>query len=356
MKKNEVTTIKIGVESLAPFDKFGNILGIPGDFKGDGDHRIFDPNDNKPEDDARIRYYSDIDIEQNRLNDYYAGSTGTKNLSTGEEAKAEVNYETHYNPISKTLSFSYWGSDPLVHPAPDIDIKGELKFSEEEEGLRITGSLYGDGFPATEAYVHFNGQDKGVMLGSSPIKAGTDKNYGPTQLIDGGVLAQEKIMDIDVAVSFKDQRPEYVTNMHTGHRYTVEQWNERHATKPMVREFNKECPTLDQEDRTFPVICTYGAHGLPVQIDFETDILPNYTIAKNGIVIRADYNTTPFNQIVTKNGIKLHADTNTTKAEDIKRAPNSTVDSISAGKDFVKDLNLSTDNSDNHDQGYGIGD
>jgi len=336
MKKNEVNTIKIGVESLAPFDAFGAMLG-KGPFEGDRDHRTFNPDDNNPqEDSARIRYYANIDVEQNKVGKYKADSTGTKNLSTGEKDKADVNYETHYNQTSKTLTFSYSGGNPLVMGAPDIDIKGELKFSEEEEGLRITGSLYGDGFPATEAYVHFNGQDKGVMLGSSPIKAGTDKDYGPTQLIDGGVLAQEKIMDIDLAVSFKDHAPEYVTNMHTGHRYTVEQWNERHATKPMVREYDWACPTLDQEDRTLPEECDYNDNGMPVQIDKETDVSSNYTIVKNGIILHADYNTT--------------------KAEDIQRAPHSTAASIDAGKAFVEDLNLSTDNSNDNVQGYGIGD
>ncbi len=331
--KNDVKQITIGIESLAPFDAFGDMLG-KGPFAGDGDERTFNPNDNKPTDTARIRYHADIDIEENRLEKYDAKSTGTENLATGAKETAKIPRETHYNHTSKTLTFSYSGGNPLVMGAPDIDIKGELKFSEEEEGLHIAGSLYGDGFPATEAYVHFNGQDKGVMLGSSPIKAGTDKDYGPTQLIDGGVLAQEKIMDIDVAVSFKDQRPEYVTNMHTGHRYTVEQWNERHATKPMVREYDHACPTLDQEDRTLPEECDYNDNGMPVQIDKETDVSSNYTIVKNGIILHADYNTT--------------------KAEDIQRAPSSTVKSIDAGKAFVEDLNLSTDNS--NDQGYGIGD
>jgi len=233
--KNEGREFILSVKSKAPFDEFGHMVGM-GPYEGDGNHATFNPEPINKEDNETARAYltTTIDTTSKTILDKDMRSSGTTDLSTGAYAEAKVPGDIKYNKETNEVSFDYHASNPLVTTAPDIDVEGALKFTNEANGnLHVEGKVYGDGFPATGASLRFG--EHGVMLGSSPIKAGTDKDFGPIQLFDFDLpLVQEEIMNINLSIGFEGKTPISVTDIENNQTYSVESWNAIHAGKPMV--------------------------------------------------------------------------------------------------------------------------
>jgi len=244
--------IHITVLSQAPFKDFGDIIGrgIPevneskdtidniedymglGAYKGDGKDLQFTPDRNAS---ARIKFTTEINLETKQVIDVYCESPdGTTNLTSGEYGEANPLKHSTLNPSNNTLGFDYTGANPIPPVAPSIDVKGNLQFTNEANGnLHIQGKLHGDGFPATSTFIHFTeANENGVMLGSSAITAGTDKDTGVIELFgEAGV----EIMHINLSIGFDDNHiPISVTNLETNQTYSVEEWNDIHKEKPMI--------------------------------------------------------------------------------------------------------------------------
>jgi len=214
------------VRSRAPFDNFG--FG----YHGDGDSATFNADISAS---SRLFFLTQIDTEAGTASYTVAGSFGTTN-SSGEQsvanpsrfAKAEKGTASG---ASTVVGFGYSGGNPDL-PSPDIDVMGQLRLSDQKNGnLHIQGEVYGDGFPSTSAFAHFKDSKVGVMLGSSSISKGTNKNTGPTQLIGG---ANKKIMNINMSIGFKGNDPVSVTDWNTGRTHSVSDWNSMHNNQPMV--------------------------------------------------------------------------------------------------------------------------
>jgi len=343
---NNTKEVHLTVLSQAPFDSFGdilgrgkeestNIIGTLGDnmgigaYKGDGNDVQFTPDSDAS---AKLKFTTDIDLENKKIEFDCISPQGTTFLRTGEHARAHPTFDSSLNPNSNTLKFSYAGANPIAAAAPDIDVNGKLQFTNEENGnLHIKGALYGDGFPATSAFVHFTKDNThGVMLGSAPLEAGTSKDTGVFKL---GGEGNTKIMDIDLSIKFdKNHLPTHVTNLVNDKTYSVEEWNTLHREKPMLTPSPEvfQCSTSEK---------VVDNHVTCVQ---EEDISKGLSAANNSIdtaFIMGGENTKNMEDIQIKQMQTEHTNT---------------FDSIAAGKAFVEDLNLSTDNS--NDQGYGIGD
>ena len=272
--------VRLWIKSKAPFDKFGDMLGM-GAFEGDGDNATFNtkPVGKEYNETARAYMYVDIDTEEKRILWSYADSSGSKNFSTGEVAKAEVLGNATYNKETNEVSFDYHGANPLVSVAPKIDVEGKLKFTNESNGnLHVEGSVYGDGFPATGASLHFDeSKGNGVMLRSSPIEAGTSKNYGPMQLIDLDLpFTQKEIMHINLSIGFEGKTPVSVTDIDANKSYSVDAWNAMHESKPMVDCFKNTDIVDNHVTRPDVEECI-------------TDTKETLFVSDKGIIIGGDY-------------------------------------------------------------------
>ena len=327
--KNEGREFDLWVRSKAPFDEFGHMLG-KGPYEGDGKNTTFNPS---TEDTARVIFRTSVDTENKTIDNTIAYSSGTKDMSTGEEGKAVTTHNENYNKDTDEVSFDYHASNPLVHPAPDIDVEGNLKFINKENGnLHIQGTLNGDGFPATEAFLHFDGSKAhGVMLGSSPIEKGTNKDTGPIQLIDLNLpLMQKEIMNINLSIGFEGKTPVSVTDLNTNTTYSVESWNAMHAGKPMVDCFEN----VDNHVSTPSVKeCINDA----VQFQPSENTAEALFIFDKGIMVGGDY---------TKNIEDIQV-----KQTEVDQA--NTFDSTIAAQETLADLNL-TDFSQSNENAYAM--
>ena len=244
------------VSSKAPMNEFGNMpkstvtaivgnnaLGnkinenIDNDFSvyhGDGNDAKFTPDETES---SRLFMYMHIDTNKGIVSNAVSSSFGTENLITHKNTMA--------NPVSfaklekgtseygsSVLGFGYSGANPDldtpvgINAAPDIDVQGQLRFSEDKSGdLLIQGEVNGDGFPATSMFAHFG--DTKLMIASSPIpKDGTVYDLiGP---------ADKRIMNINLSVEFKEDTPVVVKDWNSMKEYSVDEWNTLHESTPMI--------------------------------------------------------------------------------------------------------------------------
>jgi len=244
------------VSSKAPMNEFGNmpkstVTAIVGDnvlgntinenidndfsvYHGDGNDAKFTPDETES---SRLFMYMHIDTGKGIVSDAVASSFGTENLITHEHTMA--------NPVSfaklekgtseygsSVLGFGYSGANPDldtpvgINAAPDIDVQGQLRFSEDKSGdLLIQGEVNGDGFPATSMFAHFG--DTKLMIASSPIPKGAT-------VWDLVGSADKRIMNINLSVEFKEDTPVAVKDWNTMKEYSVDEWNTLHESTPMI--------------------------------------------------------------------------------------------------------------------------
>jgi len=279
--ENEGKELELWVRSRAPFDEFGHVLG-EGPFHGDGDDATFNTDRNET---SRLFFVATVDTHTMTVADANASSSGTTNMSTEAFAKVTPTYHAEMQQHDATLDFGYEGSNPLVPLAPDIEIDGKLTFKNNDDGsLHISGTLIGEGFPATEAFVHFDGSKaEGVMLGSSSIKAETDKDYGTTQLFDLHLpFMREEIMNINLSIEFEGKTPVAVIDIDANKTYSVQEWNAIHANKPMV-----DC--IQNVDNHVTIPDTQECINDVVEIDTSKNMLEGIVFTDKGVVMSGEY-------------------------------------------------------------------
>ena len=66
----------------------------------------------------------------------------------------------------------YGASNPLVKGAPDIDARGEFKFSQADNQLNIVATITGDQFPACESFIEDPKGNKIFLGGFAPANKG----------------------------------------------------------------------------------------------------------------------------------------------------------------------------------------
>jgi len=134
------------------------------------------------------------------------------------------------------------------------------------------------------------------------------------------------------------------------------------SEKAIHEKYNKIKDISELEDEQFNILTDDIISSIDWFDNFETNI--NIRMKESESQINDIFKEEPSiaednvllddENIISEASVKLKNENQNTTVGDIQRAPNSTAASIAAGKAFVEDLNLSTDNS--NDQGYGIGD
>ncbi len=263
------------VNSKAPMNEFGNIpkstvTAIIGDntvshtinenidnnfpiYHGDGDDAKFTPDETAS---SRLFMYMHVDTDKGIVKDTVVSSFGTENLKSHEHSMADPSYFAKMEKgtseyASSVLGFGYSGGNPdkavkielmkelpSISIAPDIDIQGQLRFSNQKNGdLLVQGEVNGDGFPATSMFAHFG--DTKLMIASCPIpKGGTVWDLsGPSD---------KRIMNINLSIGFKGDTPVSVKDWNTMKEYSVEDWNKLHESTPMIESEHSKDAIIDK--------------------------------------------------------------------------------------------------------------
>lgn len=154
----------ITIRSFAPFKTFG------GGFHGD--NRGFTTSASAS---ARVHQRINFDTDKTSLKTNTWSSPTWHSTAPGFKKTAkpsvEINrFETSNNSDVSNFSFGthYSGANPLTPGAPNIDVFSNFHISENKKAgtLSISGSLSGDNFPSTEAFISDpSGQNVFISVG-----------------------------------------------------------------------------------------------------------------------------------------------------------------------------------------------
>jgi RHS repeat-associated protein len=144
--------------------------------------------------------------------------------AAGQEGSPGIKFsdvETYNH--SKSMQLHYWGSDPIPGPlAPDLDVHASIAISESlnKDGtgkLFIAGTLTGDTFPSTEAFIVDQSGKTKVFLGAKHEEGGIGDLVGDNQ---------QDLFKVDMQIRF-DQKGIFTAVIQGGKTYTIEAWNKK---------------------------------------------------------------------------------------------------------------------------------
>lgn len=206
----------ITIRSFAPFEYFG------GGFHGDGANRNYtlDPNAT-----ARVHQRIEFDTDSTTLQTNAWSSPTFHSLypdfQMTETPAIEIgDFNIIENGTSKTFNFDthYAGANPLTPGAPSIDVFSDFSITENKANgtLKIEGSLTGDNFPSTEAFITDpSGQELFIGIGiyeGSPFTSLWGSNS------DNPITDYEFVINTNSTGNF-----ESITA--NGETYSIAEWN-----------------------------------------------------------------------------------------------------------------------------------
>jgi RHS repeat-associated protein len=211
--------IHITVRAFAPYNVFGLI------FRGDGRYRKFSTSLN-----ARSKISPTTAIEtawwgldsrsQGSWSRDILGGRGPGRYSWARDEASLVSVGQ-----SAALQTHVWGRNSLVEFSPDIDVRTNLSISVSKADpntgnqlLTITGTMSGDNFPASEAFVT-DGNGTSVFLGVAPAQGGP--LLGPFNLI-GDKQATAAQVGVQIVV---DKNGNFIGVTLGGYTMSIETWN-----------------------------------------------------------------------------------------------------------------------------------
>lgn len=194
--------IYFNVRSFAPFNWFGPFYA----FKGDGSKRPFSTSQNYG---SRIRQITAYETTTMTSTTTPYGSISSTKYGARARSDAKIEFNgSKGNRIYTHLSGDDDASIPFVdwnyaNPTHDIDlwtdIKVDVQFNKDGSSvLSLTGSVSGDGFPSSEAYITDIFGSNSIFLGVGAAKAGPVK--GPTVTLAGDKKEKQFGIGLKVAV------------------------------------------------------------------------------------------------------------------------------------------------------------
>ena len=218
----------ITVRSFAPFKDFG--------FGYHGDNRGYSTSSNAS---ARVHQRINFDTDRNFViaNAWSSPTYKVNNPSGAKTAFPTVEFTSDLSISksgnAKTYAFGTHsaGANPDIKGSPDIDVFSNFSIAENRKTgtLSISGSLKGDNFPSTEAFISDPSGQK-IFLGVGQITKGVDKNWGPITELPGS-NSSNSIANINLTI--QTNRTGNFTGVQSGKvKYSIDDWNKTFTLRP----------------------------------------------------------------------------------------------------------------------------
>ena len=220
----------ITIRAFAPFKTFGG--GFHGDNRGYSTANVS----------ARLhqKIYFDTDKTTLTTNAWSSPSYKTDNPSNSKTAIPFVNFTDYFtiknNGDNKTFGFGTQlaASNPLVKGSPDIDIFSNFSITENKKlgTLNINGSIKGDNFPSTEAFMT-DPSGNNVFIGVGQIAAGVDKDWGPLKELP--FENTRPITSFNFTI-LTDKKGNFTGVTEGKTTYSIADWNKRFTSQPTQKK------------------------------------------------------------------------------------------------------------------------
>jgi hypothetical protein len=220
----------ITIRGFAPFSTFG--FGFHGDGRGYSTGNVS----------ARLHQKINFDTDKTTIttSSWSSPSYKTDNPSNSKTAKTSVNFTGDFtisnNGDNKTFGFGSHvaGANPLIKGSPDIDIFSNFSVTENKKAgiLNVSGSLKGDNFPSTEAFMT-DPAGNNVFIGVGQIAAGVDKDWGPLKELP--FENTRPITSFNFSIS-TDKKGNFTGVTEGKTTYSIADWNKRFTSQPTQKQ------------------------------------------------------------------------------------------------------------------------
>lgn len=223
----------ITIRGFAPFESFG--YGFHGDSRGYSTGDVS----------ARVHQKINFDTDKTSVTTeaWSSPTWRTSNPSNKKTATPSVNFTGDFtikqSGDSKTFDFSSHvaAGNPLTPKAltPNIDIFSDFSITENKKAgtLSVSGSLKGDNFPSTEAFIT-DPLGNNIFIGIGQIDAGVGRNTGPfTEL--PGENADNPITNFNFTIT-TDKKGNFTGVQQGTATYSIEDWNKRFTSQPTQKQ------------------------------------------------------------------------------------------------------------------------
>jgi hypothetical protein len=217
----------ITIRGFAPFKEFG--FGFHGDGRGYSTGNVS----------ARVHQKINFDTDKTTMTTtaWSSPTWKTSDPSNKKTAIPSVNFTGDFtikqNGDNKTFGFGSHvaAANPLTPPGtPNIDIFSNFSITENKKAgtLSISGSLRGDNFPSTEAFIT-DPAGKNLFIGIGQIAAGVDKDWGPLKELP--FENTRPITSFNLTVT-TDKNGNFTGVQQGKTTYTLDAWNKLFTSKP----------------------------------------------------------------------------------------------------------------------------
>jgi RHS repeat-associated protein len=222
----------ITIRGFAPFSTFG--FGFHGDGRGYSTGNVS----------ARVHQKINFDTDKTTMTTSAWSSPSSHNLNSDHKRTAtpSVNFTGDFTinqkGDSKTFGFGSHvkAANPLTPPgSPNIDIFSNFSVTENKKAgtLNVSGSLTGDNFPSTEAFMT-DPYGNNVFIGVGQIAAGVGANTGPfTEL--PGENSTNPITSFNFSIS-TDKKGNFTGVTEGKTTYSIADWNKRFTSQPTQKQ------------------------------------------------------------------------------------------------------------------------
>jgi len=222
----------ITIRGFAPFKVFG--FGFHGDGRGYSTGNVS----------ARVHQKINFDTDKTTITTSAWSSPSYKanNPSGAKTATPAVNFTGDFtianNGDAKTFGFGTHvaAGNPITPKivTPNIDIFSNFSVTENKKAgtLNVSGSLTGDNFPSTEAFMT-DPAGNNVFIGVGQIAAGVDKDWGPLKELPNENTRPIESFNFSIST---DKKGNFTGVTEGKTTYSIADWNKRFTSKPTQKQ------------------------------------------------------------------------------------------------------------------------
>ena len=221
----------ITIRGFAPFKHFG--FGFHGDNRGYSTGNVS----------ARVHQVINFDTDKTRIttNAWSSPTWKTSDPSIKKTAIPSVNFtrDSVRDTKGDNTKFDFGtyvrAANPLTPPGtPDIDIYSNFSITENKKAgtLSVSGSLKGDNFPSTEAFIT-DPSGNNLFIGVGQISAGVDADWGPFKELP--LKNERPITSFNFTIT-TDKKGNFTGVREGKTTYSIEDWNKRFTSQPTQKQ------------------------------------------------------------------------------------------------------------------------